>query len=55
MDALEDKEKPWPEPTTPPLFPPEDPEVQKKSPLQPHRRSSNANIFDNDKNEVGAQ
>ena len=39
--------------TTPPLYPPEDPSEQTKSPQQPHRRSANANIFNNNKAEVG--
>lgn len=38
--------------TTPPLYPPEDPAEAKKSPQHPHRRSANANIFQEKKSEV---
>ncbi|XP_063681494.1 ATP-binding cassette sub-family A member 2-like isoform X2 [Bolinopsis microptera] len=37
--------------TTPPLYPPEDPDVKLQSPLQPHRRSADQNIFNHNKGE----
>lgn len=38
--------------TIPPLYPPEDPTEEHKSPLRPHRRSADSNIFNHNKGEV---
>ena len=52
MDLYESEKQDYQ--TTPPLYPPEDPDAKLKSPLQPHRRSADQNIFNHNKGEVGS-